>query len=126
MKEETNLWVEKAQEDLDDALYNFGGRRYGITAFLSQQAVEKILKAALVELEEKRPPKTHDLVYLSETCGLEIPEKWQSIFEEMTKSYFRVRYPDIGRRYFTKPEMAKKHLEFTKEFLPWVLEKLNR
>lgn len=126
MKEETNLWVEKAQEDLDDALYNFEGRRYGITAFLSQQAVEKILKAAMVELVEKRPPKTHDLVYLSEICGIKIPTKWEFILEEMTKSYFRVRYPDIGKKYFTKPKMAKEHLEFTKEFLPWVLRKLNQ
>ncbi len=44
MRKETEAWWKQAQEDLDDAKFNFDGGRHKTAAFLCQQAVEKLSK----------------------------------------------------------------------------------
>ncbi len=75
MDEEFKLWLDKAKESLDDAIYSFDNHRYGLTAFCSQQALEKVLKAAVIKLKNERPRKIHDLLPLLRDSGLEISEK---------------------------------------------------
>lgn len=126
MKDETKLWLEQAKEDYEDALYNFAGHRYGITTWLCQQVVEKMLKAAMVEIAGKRPPKTHDLVRLSEECGLKIPKKWENDFEELTKYYFKVRYPDMNKKFFSTNKITVWAVNLIKEVYPWLVKKLSQ
>ena len=50
---EGSRWLLQAEQDLDDARYNFDGGRFHLACFLAQQAAEKALKAFLyVEGEE--------------------------------------------------------------------------
>ncbi len=44
-KEEGMRWLLQAERDLDDARYNFLGKRFNLACFLSQQAAEKAVKA---------------------------------------------------------------------------------
>ena len=128
MKEETKLWVDKAEEDFDNALYNFRGHRYGITAFLCQQALEKIIKAVIVEVVNKRPAKSHDLIKLAKDANLtdKMPKKWLPELRSLTQYYFLVRYPDIGKKFFTTPKIAKEVLGLLKEIYPWVKGRLKK
>ena len=40
-------WFQQALRDLDDAKFNFSGKRYNVACFLAQQSAEKALKAFL-------------------------------------------------------------------------------
>ncbi|MEK7544486.1 MAG: HEPN domain-containing protein [Patescibacteria group bacterium] len=44
MKEETKLWFDLANEDHESAVLLWKNHRYGLSVFLSQQALEKMLK----------------------------------------------------------------------------------
>ena len=66
MVEEFSLWLDKSKESLDDAVYSLKSRRYSLTAFYCQQALEKILKAAIIKYKNQRPRKIHDLLPLRE------------------------------------------------------------
>lgn len=126
MNEEFILWIGKAKESLDDAIYSLESHRYGLTAFSCQQALEKILKAAVIKLKGKRPRKIHDLLPLARDSGLEFPEDYFVEIAKISKFYFLVRYPDINRKFFATSEMAKSTLEKTKEIYQWIENKLQK
>lgn len=85
----------KAKDDLDFAKVGLESGYYSQVCFLSQQSVEKCLKAFLV-YQKRTYPKTHKLVELWKLCQ-EI-EKELSILEEKFKIideyYIPSRYPD--------------------------------
>jgi len=49
MRSETKRWLNLAEDDYKNALLLWENRRYGATVFFYQQAIEKILKAYIVE-----------------------------------------------------------------------------
>lgn len=126
MEDEYTLWLDKAKESLEDAIYSLKSHRYSLTAFCSQQALEKILKAAIVKLTNQRPRKIHDLLPLVRDSGLEISKKYINEIAKISKFYFLVRYPDLNRKFFTTPEIAKTTLEKTKEIFLWIEKKLEK
>lgn len=126
MEEEFTLWHQKAKESLDDAVSSLKGHRYGLTAFCCQQALEKLLKAAVVRLKNQRPRKIHDLLPLLKDSGLETSEEYTVEIAKISKFYFLVRYPDISRKFFATPEIAKQTLEKTKEVFLWIENKLRK
>lgn len=92
MREEARQWFDRAEQDLDDAVYAVDGGRDKLAAFLFQQFCEKALKALLIEKNGSHP-KTHNLVKLSKE--LETPSGYDEIFEDLTPIYTGFRYPDV-------------------------------
>jgi HEPN domain-containing protein len=63
MRDSTQQWVDKAEGDFRSMVRESSvaqNPNYDIVCFLSQQCVEKLLKAIMIE-EETDFPKTHDL-----------------------------------------------------------------
>jgi len=120
MRKETEAWWKQAQEDLDDAQFNFKGGRYKTASFLCQQAVEKAFKAFLIEKKEQLR-KIHDLVELSREIG--IPARLLAGIKELTLAYIYSRYPDVTKELNLK-EKAGYFLDVSREALQWVEENL--
>lgn len=126
MEDEYNLWSEKSKESLEDAIYSLKNHRYGLTAFCCQQALEKILKAAIVKLKKQRPRKIHDLLPLQKDSGLKLSEEHIEQIAKISKFYFLVRYPDISKKFFTTPQTAKETLKQTQKVFKWIENKLKQ
>lgn len=124
MNPEFSLWLEKAQESLDDAVISLKSHRYSLTAWCCQQALEKLLKAAIIRLKKQRPRKIHDLLPLLRESGLDLPEEKVAEIAKISKFYFLVRYPDLNKKFFATPQIAKAALEKTKEIFLWIEKKL--
>lgn len=124
MDEEFSLWLDKSKESFDDAIYSLKSHRYSLTAFCCQQALEKILKAAIIKHKNQRPRKIHDLLPLLMDSGLQLSEKYRTEIVKISKFYFLVRYPDINKKFFATPEVAKTTFEKTKEIYIWIRNKL--
>jgi HEPN domain-containing protein/predicted nucleotidyltransferase len=93
MRKATAAWLQEAQDELDTALLLLEHEKYRGACLHSQQCVEKLLKALLLE-KGKRPPRTHDLVDLLNsvvgqgwTVGLDLDD---AVF---LNSVYRGRYP---------------------------------
>ena len=97
MRKETEAWWKQAQEDFDDAQFNFEGERYKTASFLCQQAVEKAFKAFLIEKKE-RLRKIHDLVELSREIG--IPAHLLAGIKELTLAYASIDVFLLNIKYF--------------------------
>ena len=90
-------WIAKAEGDLTVARREMGARKspnFDVVCYLSQQGVEKWMKAVLIGAREV-PPKTHDLVVLSDLLARRFPT-WSWPLEELrlvSRAAVVYRYP---------------------------------
>lgn len=86
-------WYKQAKHDLEMAekVISIGG--YDISAFLSHQSIEKLLKA-IFALKGKRIPKTHFIDELAKELNLD--NEVINFVYDLTVDYTFSRYPDVG------------------------------
>ncbi len=119
MKEETKRWLDKAEKDLDDGIYNLKGGKDELAAFLFQQAVEKALKAIQIE-ERGEHEYTHDLISLSDE---EIYGEFEDLLLDLNPIYTGFRYPDVEASDIEDIDEIKNR---TEEFIAWTKKRLKR
>ena len=127
MKPDAKIWYEQGEEHIKDAEYCLNGARYGLSLYCYHQALEKILKAAIVEFTNKIPPKSHQLDYLLKETKLTVDNiHWFEELAKITQHFWRVRYPDIR---LTKAYSSKEKIEMIvksfEEVYLWVKNKLK-
>jgi len=74
MRDGTAEWITQAEYDIDTAQAMFEAGRYIYSVFMSHLAIEKSLKAMVVEYLGEAPPKTHNLIYLLKLCKVELSD----------------------------------------------------
>ena len=124
MKEEVKRWMRIAKDDLKSAQANFDNKQYYVCVFLSQQSVEKALKAAVIK-KTSQLIKIHDLVILGKKVNL--PEGLLQKCDELNNVYLDTRYGDIGGKLPSqkfKKSNSVRFLHIAKEVVKW-LEKRN-
>ncbi len=125
MKEGTKRWIEKANRDLEVARRLYRDRFYDYTCYFSQQAVEKYLKAFLIE-NNKKYPRTHDIKYLINLCS-EIDRDFEYLFDikadKLTIYSTETRYPEY--EFEVDETMAKEALEIAEKVRNFVFKKLK-
>ena len=119
MKAEVNRWIKMARDDLDSARSNYKNKKYYVCAFLSQQTVEKALKAVIIK-KTNQLIKIHDLVILGRKAGLNYDLIKKS--EQLSSVYIETRYGVVGSRVPSQKFNRKNSEEFLKiaeEILKW-------
>lgn len=94
-RDEAREWIRRADGDLNAArhLLSVNPRPAEVICYLSQQAVEKYLKAALIRSSTPFP-KSHDLVLLRGLVpGVESLELPVESLETLTRYAIEARYP---------------------------------
>lgn len=96
MNEVVREWIDKAEGDYLTATREVHAEppNYDAACFHAQQCIEKLIKAALIA-RHKTPPKTHDLVILSDLLTACEPQ-WHWPMEELrllSRSAVLFRYP---------------------------------
>ena len=126
--EEAARWVEQAQTDLEEAKFNHSTSHpfHALVCFLSEQVVEKCLKAALYAKCGLRREQlhTHDVSRLSSDVSRlnEAPKEELRRAVTVADYYLPTRYPDkqpfakVPAQEFSK-EQAKEALEIADELL---------
>lgn len=121
MKEEVKRWWNLAEKDLDAAHYNFEGKKYYVTIFLCEQAVEKAFKALWLKEKKSEIPKIHNLLFFLKELNL--PQSFKTTCEDLTGAYITSRYSADIVSSFSKTD-TKTLLKNTKEIIKWIEEKL--
>ncbi len=90
-------WIKYADDDLEAARVLFEAGRYATCAYHCQQAIEKILKAAIVRASKSRPPYLHNLRELAALLSeLPIPEEIVRFLWQLSPHYRATRYPGLA------------------------------
>jgi len=115
-------WADQATYDLDSARAMLQSGRYLYVLFCCQQAIEKMLKAVIVERSKELPPRIHHLARLAETAGLALDDSQTDFLGELTAYYIESRYPEemeiLGER--ATREIASDTLRKTEETFRWL------
>lgn len=120
MKESTKNWLKFSQRDLKNAEILFRGKSYEACIWHCDEAVEKILKAVIIEKKGKIP-KIHDLSHLLSESKLKISRSIFEFIEELNPFYLAPRYPElILESKKINRKQALNFLKLTKEFIKWV------
>ena len=89
-------WLTYAEADRRAAHALFEAGLYGPCAFHCQQAVEKLLKTAIVAKTGRRPPYLHDLrTLLRRVEGIDVSEDIARRISNLDVYYVATRYPGV-------------------------------
>lgn len=93
--------------------------------FFCHLAMEKIMKAVYVKIKNDFAPKTHNLLYLCELCGIDLTEEQVAFYAILMKYQITGRYPDNTG---LPPERgtAIKYYKKVEEEFKWLKLKLNQ
>lgn len=125
-------WLEFSKRDIEAAriLFKNGdkmGFAYQACVFHCHQAVEKLLKAVIVN-KGVPAPKTHDLVRLGKESGASLSEAVENFIRDLNPHYQVSRYPDmpfVSDFSFTyKRSAANKIFNQTKKLYLWLGKKI--
>jgi len=114
-------WIKSSNYDIKTADHMLKTGRYIYVLFMCHLSVEKLLKA-LYEADLRKIPKTHNLIYLSKTINLRVPESHLQTLESLNDLSIVMRYPeDIDSliKSFRK-ERVEEYLKKTKALLKWL------
>jgi HEPN domain-containing protein len=97
---------------------------YRDVAFHCQQAVEKLLKAVIVQQTGQRPLYSHNLWKLwQHISGVACPPDVQAAMAALNPHYFLSRYPGMGVEYDL--EAAKELVERMERVWQWLTRTVN-
>jgi len=135
-KEKYCYWEEYAQYDLDTAIAMFDSGRYLYSAFMCQQAIEKIVKGLYVLYTNEEPVKSHNIALIfNNLCNTDTfkenvlnetfhfyNEKYTSLFVKLLAFYISARYPVYKEKLSTvlSRNEADELLMTTKEAFIWL------
>lgn len=127
MTASTERWEEQARYDLSTARAMLDSGRYLYVLFCCQQAIEKALKAVIVNRTGEFPPRLHNLPRLSETAGLSPDSECRGFLGELTAYYIQTRYPEGVEFTDTSdaPEVADETLRRTEEVAEWLFSMIE-
>jgi HEPN domain-containing protein len=93
ISKQTEEWFKQAEYDLGTAEAMFRTRRYIYTVFMCHLCLEKALKGLLAR-QGQISLKSHDLVFLFDRVGIDIPEQHAEFLEMLNDVSVPTRYPD--------------------------------
>ncbi len=126
--QEYKLWLKRADDNLRWAEGSLGDSFYPLTCFLSQQAVELVLKGYLY-FKRVISPKAHDLPEILLECGksgLKLGNKMSIQIERLSEYYLKSRYPDTMDEKLDNKKVAREALEYATEIVKKVKSSLPR
>jgi len=125
MKKETKQWLKISSEDRDIAVEMWQTKRSVYSVMFWQQAVEKILKAYIVEFIDVLPKKTHDIDTLLKQAKLDIKELPFSNVKELSLAFTRTRYEDLSRQHYTKRNIVEPLVVMAEKLYIWIENQLK-
>jgi len=127
MREEVRrLWLQTL-EDLKTAEALLKAGRYYASVFFAQQAAEKALKALYIHLRGELPPRTHNLLELLRSLGVD-REDLIDAATDLTPEYIVTRYPNAAGGVpaeLYNERSAREHLEKARLIVDYCKEALE-
>ena len=122
MQEDVAYWLQLARLDLESARKSLQGESYLHCLFGCQQALEKLLKASVVEATQQSPPRVHNLIRLAALAGLQLQPDQEMLLSKLSLEYIELRYPEEldAIEEMNSRAAAEGRLQKTEEFFRWL------
>jgi HEPN domain-containing protein len=124
IEEQIKYWKKAAELDFESAKDIFhSGKNFHFALFVLHLSFEKALKAAVTNETNSIPPKTHNLLRLSELAKIELEEDIIEFFGELNQFQLQTRYPDEKFKLYKLASQEFTELRFNKaeEVFKWLI-----
>ena len=120
---QVEYWTEGSEEDLSaaESLLEKGHLRHGL--FFAHLALEKMLKALVVQRTGQSPPKIHNLIRLAALADVKLDQERDDCLREFGVYQLEGRYPDSQQLLLSDQE-AREELKRAQEMLAWLKQRL--
>ena len=121
-------WRYHASYDIETAEALFKSGRYPYCLFMCHLALEKILKALVVQATEQHALYTHDLVRLARLTEIVLTKKQSDQLAVINEFNLEARYPEWQKEFYKKAtkKYAEKHLKMSKDIYLWLEKKFRQ
>lgn len=119
-------WMDTAKYDLETGNSLIQVKKFPYAFFFGHLAIEKLLKAIVVETTKEHAPFTHSLPFLAEKSRLEMPENYLLKLREFMEFHLESRYPDAHKSFYEKctEEYTKNKMKEIEEVFAWLKNQL--
>jgi len=126
MNKHIQYWLDSAEHDLDVAESLFASAKYDWCLFIAHLVLETTMKALYVKYKNDFPPRTHDLVRLSEMVHIEMDEEALEFLDFVNTFHISTRYPDEKFKFYKvcTRDFAAENFTRIKEIRKWLLQKI--
>lgn len=128
VEDHVTYWLDSAENDLGAAEQLFLSAKYDWCLFVSHLVVEKTLKAYFVYTNDNKiPPRTHNLLKLAESSGLELTDDQKLFLDEVNDFNLEVRYPEYRQEFYKlcTHEFAERYFVKIKGFSEWLTSQIK-
>ena len=130
MLDKVEYWLELCDDDVKAATDMLKSKNFLWTGFICHLIAEKALKAAIANITNEMPPKTHDLPKLAGKTSIcdDMPENHMDLLNKLMPLQIEARYPEYKEKIsaLLTENYCTKLLKDTEEFLCWIKMKLGR
>ena len=130
MLDKVEYWLELCEDDLKAAKAMLKSENFLWAGFICHLIAEKALKAAIANITNEVPPKTHDLPKLADKTDIcaGISENYKNLLNKLTPLQIEARYPEYKEKIaaLLNEKYCNKLLEETEGFLCWIKGRLGK
>lgn len=121
LEEKVTFWKIKAKENYRLAQQHYKLKNYAWCLFLCHLALEKMLKARVLESTKREAPYTHDLVLLAKLTHIKFGDQTLEYLDTINKFNIEARYEDYKDKLKRRADATytKKILDITKDLFTW-------
>lgn len=126
-KDNIEYWINLAEKDINTADHLFESKDYHWSLYIAHISLEKMLKAFYVFKINELPPKTHDLIKLSQKAGLELDSDKLILYHKINEFNIEARYSDKKLSFFklADHDFTDKFLLIIKDEITWIKSKIE-
>jgi len=123
-----NYWVESAEYDFETGRALLKSKKFPYALFFAHRAIEKILKAIVVNNTGEHAPYTHSLVLLAKNAGIDINDQILDQLAEYMEFHIEARYPDEKKDFYKKcsEEFTINKINEMDRVYKWLTKRLNK
>lgn len=102
MKKQDHIeyWLESSEKDYTTMGNLYDSKDFHWALFLGHLVIEKLLKAYYVKVVDEAIPRTHDLLRLAKSSGLEVDSETENTLDLITTFNISTRYPDYKQEFY--------------------------
>ncbi len=119
IEKQISFWLEGAEEELIIAKTLFSSNKIRHSLFFLHLAIEKILKAHVSKITNDIPPRTHNLIRLSELSNLTLTDEILNFLAKMNIFNIEGRYPENNIPLPSR-ETVEAYISKTEEVMLWL------
>lgn len=123
LQKQIDYWINEAENNIESADILIQKDRLLHGLFFCHLVIEKAMKAHVVKETKAIPPRSHNLILLSERANLKVGDSNEILLGILMKYQLQGRYPDYNPIIPNK-EKVQIYFDQTKELLQWLKEKL--